>query len=386
MVPAGKESGGFPAKGGLGMNLKDSRVAIIGLGVIGGSLGMALRQGNCVAEVTGVDPNSDARHVALDTRAIHRGTADPEEGVREADLVVIATPIGQISTVVSQIKDYLRPGAVVTDVGSSKEEVVRALELMLPPGVHYIGGHPMAGSEQAGILGADRYLLENAFYVLTPTERTTPEALRLVRDMVAAVRAKLIELSPREHDRLVAAVSHLPHLLAVALVNTVADISRTSQEVFALAAGGFRDTTRVATGDPVMWRDICLANGEMILGALDDFRQVLDTMEGLICSGSGDGLLSEFARARETRSSIPARVKGFLPGIFDLVVTVPDRPGMIAEIANILGQRGINIVDIEILRVREGDGGTIRLGFHGEEAVNEALSALRECGIIVKRR
>lgn len=368
------------------MKLADSRVTIIGLGVIGGSLGMALLQGGTAAEIVGVDTDPDTLQVALETQTVHRGTIDPIEGVRDADLVVIATPIGQIPAVIDRIRAHLRPGTVITDVGSSKEEVVRIVEAALPPGVLYVGGHPMAGSEQTGIRGADRYLFENAFYVLTPTAQTHPEALGLVREMVTAVRAKIIELSPREHDRLVAAVSHLPHLLAVALVNTVAGIARTSNEVFALAAGGFRDTTRVAGGDPVMWRDICLANREMILWAIKDFRRSLDDLENLINNMSGPGLMTEFERARDVRVNIPARMKGFLPGIFELVVTVPDRPGMIARIANILGQRGINIIDIEILRVREGDGGTIRLGFQGETEAVAALAALRDHGIIVKRR
>ncbi|KKM08816.1 prephenate dehydrogenase [Clostridiales bacterium PH28_bin88] len=368
------------------MRLPVRKVTIIGLGLIGGSLGMAWTQGGAVQEVNGVDMDPEALQMGLETRAIHRGTTDLAEGVKDADIVVLATPVGQVPEMARRISPYLKPGCVVTDVGSTKRGIVDQLEASLPPGVHYVGGHPMAGSEQAGIRAADRYLFENAVYLLTPTTRTSAAALEQVTKLVGATGARVITIDPDEHDLIVAAVSHLPHLLAVALVGTVDRVALAHPEALMLAAGGFRDTTRVAGGNPVMWRDICLANREKLLQMLGYFRRVLDEMETSIEAGDGPDLARRFEQARSVRGQIPAKMKGLLPSLYEVVVTVPDRPGVIGQMARLLGDHDINIIDIEILRVREGEGGSIRLGFQTEPAANRSVEVLRENGIIAKRR
>ncbi|WP_243236872.1 prephenate dehydrogenase [Heliobacterium chlorum] len=367
------------------------RVAIIGLGLIGGSLGMALTQGRIVEEVIGFDQEEEALSLALSTQTVHRVERNMAEAVQNADLVIMATPVCTYPSIVTTIKNSLRPGTIVTDVGSTKAWVMDQMKRLLPEGIAFVGGHPMAGSEKKGIRGADRYLLENAVYVLTPDRDTVPEAIDAVEAIMCAVGARVLKLSPSEHDQMVAVVSHLPHMVAVALVETLSEVAKSFPQASMLAAGGFRDTTRVAAGDPRMWVDIAKTNREPLLHTIGLFRQALDRLESEIGGCSSDGtdqiaaLQSTLSHARDVRLAIPGKAKGVLPGIHEVVVTVPDKPGVIGNMARILGEAGINIADIEILRVRERDGGTIRIGFYEAEEADRAVEVLAASAVIVKR-
>lgn len=361
-------------------------IAIVGVGLIGGSLGMSIIGRGLAREVTGIDSSAKTLEIAMDTKAITRASLEIASGVQEADLVVIATPVGISADILEKILPHIKPGTIITDVGSTKSSIVTTAEELMPSDKFFVGGHPMAGTEQSGIIGADRYLFENAIYILTPTPKTEQKALAKIQTLVSSLGAKIIELDPSTHDLMVAGVSHLPHLVATALVNTVGNIQQQYDKTLLLAAGGFRDTTRIASSHPIMWRDIFLTNREMILKVLEEFRGVLDEFEAEVRSQDGEELTAQFSRARELRASIPEKVKGYLPLLHEIVVTVPDKPGMIAEVASILGSKGININDIEILRVREGEGGTIRLGFNSEFNQEEAISALMAKGIVAKVR
>lgn len=363
-----------------------NRVAIVGTGLIGGSIGMAIIGRNLAREVVGIDLRVEDLTLARETRAIHHGTVDLAEGVKNAELVILAIPVGSTLEMIKCILPNLMTGAILTDVGSTKAAVVEGAEDLIDGEFCFVGGHPMAGSEQAGIKGADRYLLENAAYILTPTDKTDPTALAKVRELVEAIGSRVMYLDPREHDLLVAAVSHLPHVVAAALVNAVGRIQDHHPQTLLLAAGGFRDTTRIAASHPVMWRDICLTNREAILETIGHFKKALDEMEEEIRVSDGTHLREQFDKAQALRNSIPARQKGYLPVLHEIVVTIPDRPGMIAEVAHFLGRNGINIVDIEILRVREGEGGTLRVGLDSEENLEAALLALNEQGIVARQR
>jgi len=362
-----------------------NRVTIVGVGLIGGSLGMALCARGLAGEVVGVGSRVENLRLAVELGAVHRFTESPAEGVAGADLVIIATPVCATIPVLREIMPTLSPGAVVTDVGSTKADIVRQAEGTLPPGISFVGGHPMAGSEQAGVRGADPYLFENAFYVITPTANTPPRALEAVKKLAAGAGAKVVEMEPDRHDLAVAAVSHLPHLLAATLVNTVVRMPE-SEGVLPLAAGGFRDTTRIAAGNPVMWRDIFMANRDQVLDMIRRFKVELDFFESVIHQGNKEAIQDKLECAREVRSGLPAKTKGYLPCLFEIVVTVPDRPGIIAGFTVHLAEAGINISDIEILRVREGEGGTIRVGFATEEEQDGAVQMLREKGYAVRKR
>ena len=362
------------------------KVTIIGVGLIGGSMGLAIRGWNLANQVTGVDTDLANLELALELEAVHRISQNNLAAVADADLVVIATPVGLTPGLVSEIAPYLRQGCIVTDVGSTKADVVNQVERLMPLGTSFIGGHPMTGAETAGVKGADRYLFENAIYILTPSKNTEKKALEKMKMLIEGLGARCIELDPQEHDIMVAAVSHLPHLVATALVNTASELDQEYDGLLMLAAGGFRDTTRVASGNPLMWKDICLTNKESILKALDKFAEALERARTLVERCDDLGLKREFEQARELRKNIPSKIKGYWPQAFEIVVTVPDKPGIIGNLANLLGKEGININDIEILRVREGEGGTIRLAFGSEDDQTNAVEALRKSGLIVKKR
>jgi prephenate dehydrogenase len=362
------------------------RVAIIGLGLIGGSLGMALRRLGLAAEVVGIGRSEEKLQLGVEVGAADTVTTDLQSGVAGASLVVVATPVSTVVPVVREAAPHLRPGTVVTDVGSTKAAIVRAVEpIGAAHSFYFVGGHPMAGSERAGVKNADPYLFENAYYILTPTTATDPSALDRVRRLAEGIGARVIQLAPEVHDFYVAAVSHLPHCVAAALVNTIGALPE-REALLPLAAGGFRDTTRVAAGDVTVWRDIILSNSEAILTVLERYRQVLGELAAIVASGNAQALEEWLRKAHLLRQTVSAKSKGYLPELCEIVVTVPDRPGVIAHLSGILGNAGINICDIEILRVREGEGGTIRLGFASTADQEEALALLQRAGIESRKR
>jgi len=367
------------------LNHEFNRVAIIGVGLIGGSLGMALLARGLAKEVVGAGSRAENLHLAVELGAIHRFAGSASEGVAGADLVIIATPVSATIPVLRDIVPYLSPGSVVTDVGSTKAAIVRAAEKLMPPGISFVGGHPMAGTEQTGVREADPYLFENAFYIITPSMETPPEAINILRKLAAGVGAKVVEMEPEQHDLAVAAVSHLPQLIAASLVNTVARMPG-NEGILPLAASGFRDTTRIAASNPVMWRDIFRTNREQLLAMIRRFRSEIDLFENIIVQGDGEAIQRNLESARVVRSGLPAKTSRYLSSLYEIVVTVPDRPGAIAAFTTHLAEEGVNICDIEIMRVREGEGGTIRVGFASKEEQDGAVQVLKNNGYPVRKR
>lgn len=359
------------------------RVTIVGLGVIGASLGMALTARGKY-HVVGVDKDQETLEIASKTRVAVEVTDDLFGGVRHAELVFLALPVNEIIKVGQMIAGYLSPGAVVTDVGSTKVKVVEALEGVFSS--RFVGGHPMTGSEHAGIRGAEQYLFENAVYLLTPTPRTDPDAVETVSRVVADTGARLLYVSPEEHDVMVAAVSHLPHLLAVSLMNTASQIASEYPETMLLAAGGFRDVTRIAASQSAMWRDIYMTNRQNIINMSRRLREYLERMENNLENEDYEAIVSEIQKARQEREKIPFGARGLLPSAYEVLVVVADRPGSIAEVTTLLASEGLNIADIEILRVREGEGGTLRLAFKTPEEADSAEAVLKDSGFVAKRR
>lgn len=362
------------------------KVVIIGVGLIGGSLGMALCNRQLADVVVGVGRSEENLRAALQCGAVHRTAREPRRAAAEAEIVVLAAHLRANRELLKEIAPCLASGTVVTDVGSVKGDIVRLAGSVMREGPVFIGGHPMAGSERQGLTGADPYLFENAFYILTPLPDQPEWAVGKIRAMVRGIGARVIELAPEEHDLAVAALSHLPHLVSYALVNALASLPE-GERFLPLAAGGFRDTTRIALSNPFMWRDIFLANREMLLAMLDAYKRELALLEEAVRSASGDELEGRLQIAKEMRESLPVKTKGYLPVLFEILVAVPDRPGAIAGVAGILAREGVNIADIEIMRIREGEGGSVRLGFATGEEQEAAVAALRAAGVqVVKRR
>ncbi|MCG0237919.1 MAG: prephenate dehydrogenase/arogenate dehydrogenase family protein [Firmicutes bacterium] len=277
------------------------RVAIWGVGLMGGSLGMALRSAGVVREVVGVDRDPEVLAEACRRGAVDRWTLDPAEAMAGADLVVLALPVAALGELGPRWAPRVPPGCVVTDLGSTKAAVVAAWESHLAPGAAFVGSHPMAGSERAGIAAARPDLFRGAVWVITPTERTPPAAVALVRALAGAVFARPVLMDPREHDRRVAYVSHLPQLVATALAAAAGMGEEALGRVLALGAGGFRDTTRLALSPGSLWQEILLSNREPVLEALAAFRRALDGLEAAVRAGDPEGIARWFARGRAAR-------------------------------------------------------------------------------------
>ncbi|MGA4579030.1 prephenate dehydrogenase [Limisphaera sp. VF-2] len=279
------------------------RVSLIGVGLLGGSLGMALKQRRLAREVIGYVRRESAVAECLQAGAVDEATLDLARAVAGADLVVLCTPLGQMPALARAMAAALKRGAVVTDVGSVKAGVVRALEPVIArAGAFFVGSHPMAGNERSGVRAAHPDLFEGAVSVVTPTARTAPKALRQVRRLWRGVGCRLLELSPEEHDRLVSRSSHLPHVTAAALAALVLGPGRPPHQA-ALCATGFRDTTRVASGSPEMWRDIALANRRHLDRALQELVRHLEGVRTWLARGDGDALLKFFQMAKARRDA-----------------------------------------------------------------------------------
>jgi len=269
--------------------------AVVGLGLIGGSLALSLRAAG--ARVVGIDTSAAALEVARRRGAVDETTASLD-GVAAADLVVVATPLDQVAHVTIAAARRMRPGSLLTDVGSVKAPIVAAVNSALPPGIRFVGGHPMAGSEGAGIAAADATLLAGRVFILTPTSRTTPETVGALRDVVTRIGMRPIILDPAQHDELVAQVSHLPYLVSVALLRAVADDARV------IAGPTMAEMTRVARSPAALWAEICRQNREAIVRSLARFEGELARLrEGIETGKIGDLLLEGEA----TRSTVPAR-------------------------------------------------------------------------------
>ena len=277
------------------------RVAIVGVGLVGGSFALALRRAGGVATIVGVDRDGEALERATALGVIDEPADSITGGVQGADLVVVAVPVRAAGHVLHDVGLALGDSAVVTDVGSTKSEVVRvAREELRTRFPRFVPGHPIAGRETSGVEAATAELFKGARTVLTPTEETAPDALDLVRTCWEAVGARVAILDARAHDRIFAAVSHLPHILSFALVSELASRDDAG-ELFGFAAGGFRDFTRIAGSSPEMWRDIALQNREALLAELDRYGARLAVFRDLVARGEGPGLERLMAEARSAR-------------------------------------------------------------------------------------
>jgi prephenate dehydrogenase len=273
------------------------------VGLIGGSLAIDLRRRGLAGEIIGVGRGAGNLAVARRRGIVDRFTSDPVEGVRDADLVVLATPVGALAEVGKAIAPALMPGAVVTDVGSTKVSVIRDLEPLMPGLAYFVAAHPIAGTEDSGAGAAMANLFEGARCILTPTPRTNPAALAKVGRLWRAVGARVFEMDAAAHDRILGAVSHLPHVVAYALVNAVTALQ---EDALDYAGGGFRDFTRIAASHPDMWRDIMLANSEPILSGIDAVLIELESLRDAIEAQNGKELAEAFTRARERRRALDA--------------------------------------------------------------------------------
>jgi prephenate dehydrogenase len=291
------------------MRLHFNQAVIIGVGLIGGSLGMILRRKGLASSVVGVGRRIENLKTAVTVGAIDRYVVDSREAVKEADLVILATPVDTYERHLKEWASCLRPGAIVTDVGSVKGELVERSEHQMPAGVHFVGAHPIAGKEKTGAAAGSEDLFTGRRCILTPTKQTDARALEQVQSLWQAAGAAVLTMDPYLHDKILGAVSHLPHVAAFALMNALVDI-RTEVPALDLAGhsgGGLRDTTRIAASSPEMWRDIFLWNKDNVIACIRAYERSLGELRQLIQTGDGAGIEKMLERAKEEREKFPIR-------------------------------------------------------------------------------
>lgn len=359
-------------------------IVIIGVGLIGGSFGLAVRRKYLSSRIIGVSSRA-ALTTALEMGAITEGFGyeEIEVAVKDANLVVLCTPIHRIQGLLTVLAKSLKKGTIVSDVGSTKRIITNHATQVIPEGIYFIGGHPMTGSEKSGVIAADPFLFQNAIYVLCPTKGVPERVISDFSAFLGVIGANVMVMDADLHDRIAAAVSHLPQIIAITLVKLVGARNTETAPYLRLAAGGFRDMTRIASSPFAMWDDIFRTNKDAVKEAIDMFIENLVDIKNHIGT---QALGEDFEVANITRSIIPKDSKGFMKTLFEVLVVVEDKPGVIAMLASELSVVNININDIEVLKVREGEGGTLRLAFDCESEAEEAIKIFSRIGYSARLR
>jgi prephenate dehydrogenase len=277
------------------------KVAIVGVGLMGGSFALSIRKLKFDCEITGIGRKKENLIRAKELRIIDKYSTVPKEGVKDADLILLSTPVGQFQKIVEEIREYIKKGAIVTDVGSVKAEVVKKLEDLMPEGASFVGAHPIAGRECSGVDAASSEIFNSTRCIITPSPNTDKKALKKIVKLWNAFGSKTILMSPKEHDSIFAAVSHLPHVIAYVLINTIMDLNK---NILPHGGRGLRDMTRIALSPPEMWRDICSYNRGNILKSLDQFITSITHVKRLIEKSEWKNLEKEFQKAKGGRARL----------------------------------------------------------------------------------
>lgn len=353
------------------------KIAIFGVGLMGGSLALCFK-GKPNVYVVGHSNNPISVEKYLKHNVVDHATTSMEEAVDNADFIFLCVPVGQLESYFLQLNLLkLKAGCIVTDVGSTKASIAACAERVGLEGAYFIGGHPMAGSERSGVEAATAELYENAFYVLTPSIDVPDEVYHQLVNLLQYTKANIIRLDAEAHDEIVGAISHLPHMIAVGLVNQIAGYNESNELYQILAAGGFRDITRIASSDPIIWRDILLNNKNVVLNLLQDWSSAMEKFKLSLEANDGEAIEQQFERARAFRGKMPERRKGMLNALYDIYVDVPDHPGIIGQITTLLGSNRVNLSNIQIIESREDVPGVLRLSFNNEINMDLALELLK---------
>ncbi len=357
-----------------------TKIAIFGVGLIGGSLALCFK-GKPGLTVVGHSIRESSAAKYLERGVVDYATTSMREAAEGADFIFLCVPVGNLNQYVRELSGMqLKPGCIVTDVGSTKASVAAIAREVQLEGATFIGGHPMAGKEQSGVEAASIYLFENAFYVIAPEVDAPQSEVDKLIDLLKYTKAHIIQVDPEKHDEIVGAISHLPHIIAVALVNQIRDYNNLDELYCILAAGGFRDITRIASSDPVVWRDILIDNRSVLLKLLKDWNVGTSSFIRMLEERDGEGIELAFKEAGQFRSQLPERRKGMIHSIYECYVDVPDHPGIIGKVATELGNSAINLSNIHIIESREDVPGVLRLSFRTQEDLDRAVAKLGQIG------
>ncbi|MBN2168442.1 MAG: prephenate dehydrogenase/arogenate dehydrogenase family protein [Actinobacteria bacterium] len=356
------------------------KAAVIGTGLMGGSLAMALKEHDQIETVVGYDISLETRKKAVDLRIADVISDTPQEAVSGCDLVFLATTVGAVFDAFSTIRDELEPGAVVSDIASVKLGITGKIEENLPPDVYYIGGHPMTGSEQSGVESSRSDLFNACYYILTPTKNTDADAFGKMHRLISELGARVISMEPGLHDRAASTISHIPHVLSVLLMDHAIKANEEVKNLFTIAAGGFRDMTRLAASNPALWVDIATQNRDFIVEGLRGMGSSIDELVDMLMSDDRDSLMNLFMEARRGRLELALSAGRAIEEIYEISLAVPDKPGVISEISTAVGSLGINIEDIEIVHPLVGESGILNLKIDGRENADKVVEHLNGLG------
>lgn len=357
----------------------------IGLGLIGGSIAKALRLRLPDTKLIAYDINSASLALAQEEKVIDRICTSIDESFGDCDYIFLCAPVSHNAENLHTLKNVLSPDTILTDVGSVKTGIHRQIEeLQLQK--QFIGGHPMAGSERFGYQNAKAALLENAYYILTPSEEVSSEKVTAYQALVEAIGAIPLVLSYKEHDYVTAAISHLPHVIAASLVNVVKSCDSKDGVMKMIAAGGFKDITRIASSSPEMWQQICLTNADNITKLLRTYIQYLEVITGYIDDHKKETLYSFFDTARDYRESFISAPSGPIKAEYVFTVDIADKPGAIATIASLLAMHGVSIKNIGINHNRELAEGALRIEFYEQDTLAKAVEVMTEHGYKIHTR
>lgn len=358
------------------------KIGMIGMGLIGGSIAKGIKRVHSDWYIVAYNRTISALYDAKNDGSIDEMVDAIDERIGDSDVVFFNTPVETAIEKMKEIKPFLGPDTIITDVGSTKAAIYEAAR-ELGYDNRFVGGHPMAGSEKSGYKYAKAHLFENAYYVLTPGENTSDDKIELMKQIANDLHAITVVMSPYEHDEAVAAISHFPHLMACALVNQVRD-EDTSGMRKTLAAGGFKDITRIASSSPAMWEQICMTNPKPIAGFIRRYIAGLEKILADVEGGNGQGIYDLFESAGAYRNSITDQREGTITKSYYLYCDTVDRPGAIAEISVLLATRAISMKNIGIIHNRGSEPGAIRLDFYDEITKNKAAEVLKSYGFLAE--
>ncbi len=354
------------------------KIGFIGFGLIGGSIARALKSLPESYELMALETSSqrtkDSLKAALADGVLDSTSSDLERDFAQCDLIFLCAPVHTNSEYLSRLKFIVRESCLITDVGSVKAQIHQKVE-EVGLQAQFIGGHPMAGSEKTGYENSHAKLLENAYYILTPTKAVSKEKVDFLHDLVQKLNALPLILDEKEHDDITAAISHVPHIIAAQLVNLVRNSDDETEKMRTLAAGGFKDITRIASSSPVMWQSICLSNRNSIKDHLINFQGLIQEVIDAIDQKDSSSLYEIFEQAATYRSLIP-NSKGLIQSFYEVFIDITDEPGAIAIIATLLGSNGISIKNIGIIHNREFEDGVLRIELYSDEARAKSVKLL----------
>lgn len=365
--------------------MKLNKIGFIGLGLIGGSIAKKIKANRPDIQIIATAGRASTIYKAYDMSLIDNNHLPSLSSFADCDLIFLCAPVEKNLEYLRHLKDIINPNCLITDVGSTKTQIHNEV-ISLGLENQFIGGHPMTGSEKTGISNSNIYLLENAYYIITPTSATKPEQLDDFYQFVKELGSIPLILDYESHDYATASISHLPHMIAFSLVNLVKEIDDENETMKTIAAGGFKDITRIASSSPIMWESICKTNKDSILKLMDLYMESLQHLRNDISVGDSDALMHKFQSAKDYRDSIAVPGVKSQNAVHEIYLDLEDEAGGIAIIASLLAFKGISIKNIGIIHNREFEEGVLRIEFYTEDAAELALELLKERNYMIHIR